>query len=88
MYDLKLERRSTDHGDRIMMEVEADGFLYNMVRNFAGSMVMVGRKKVPPSWLGDVLASLDRRRAGMTAPPHGLFLLWVKFAYDEAERDA
>lgn len=83
IYDLRLERRATDLGDRILMEVEADGFLYNMVRNIAGSMVMVGRQKERPCWLREVLLSLDRRRAGMTAPAHGLFLLWVKFPGDE-----
>lgn len=79
VFDLTVVRRPTEVRDHILMEIEADGFLYNMVRNIAGSMVVVGRKKQPPSWLGEVLASRDRRRAGMTAPAHGLFLLWVKF---------
>jgi tRNA pseudouridine38-40 synthase len=83
VYDLTVERRQTDHGERIIMEVEANGFLYNMVRNIAGTLAVVGRRKKPPTWLGDVLRSRDRRRAGMTAPPEALFLLWVKYPGDE-----
>ena len=85
IYDLTVTRRPTEFKDHILIEVEADGFLYNMVRNIAGSMVVVGRKKQSPTWLTDVLATRDRRRAGMTAPAHGLFLLWVKFGYDQDE---
>ncbi len=80
--DLTVERRPTDHGDRIVIEVEANGFLYNMVRNIAGTLMMIGREKEPPEWIRDVLQSKDRRRAGMTAPAEGLFLMWVKFPDD------
>jgi tRNA pseudouridine38-40 synthase len=61
------------------MEVEADGFLYNMVRNLAGTLVEVGREKKPRNWPSAVLAERDRRVAGMTAPPHGLYLVQVNF---------
>jgi len=63
----------------IAIEVEADGFLYNMVRNIVGSLVEVGRGKYPPQWIGEVIAARDRTVAGPTAPPHGLFLLWVHY---------
>lgn len=63
----------------IAIEVEADGFLYNMVRNIVGSLVEVGRGKYPPQWIADVIAARDRTVAGPTAPPHGLFLLWVNY---------
>ena len=43
---------------RLVIEVEADGFLYNMVRNIAGTLVAVGRGKHPESWVADVLAAL------------------------------
>lgn len=82
IYDLRVERRMTDHGERIMMEVEANGFLYNMVRNIAGSLMSVGKGRHAPGWLAEVLAARDRTLAGMTAPPQGLFLLWVKYAGD------
>lgn len=84
IYDLSVQRCPTDHGDRIVIEVEADGFLYNMVRNLAGTLVYIGRQKEPPEWIVEVLHSKDRRKAGMTAPPEGLFLLWIKFL-DEVE---
>jgi tRNA pseudouridine38-40 synthase len=83
IYDLTVERLPTDHGERVVIEVEANGFLYNMVRNIAGSLFMVGRETRDPEWLREVLLSGDRRRAGMAAPAHGLFLLWVKFPGDE-----
>jgi tRNA pseudouridine38-40 synthase len=63
----------------IHFEVEADGFLYNMVRAIVGTLIQVGRGKQPISWPGEVLASVDRRRAGATAPPQGLFLLKANY---------
>ncbi len=65
---------------RIDIEVTGDGFLYNMVRTIAGTLVEVGRGVRPVGWVGEVLASCDRKRAGQTAPAHGLVLLAV--AYD------
>lgn len=61
----------------IVCEAAADGFLYNMVRNLVGTLVEVGRGVHPPSWAAEVLEARDRRRAGPTAPPHGLFLVHV-----------
>jgi tRNA pseudouridine38-40 synthase len=57
--------------------VSGDRFLHHMVRNLVGSAVAVGRGAHEPGWLGDVLASHDRRRAGATAPAHGLTLVRV-----------
>jgi len=64
---------------RLAIEVEADGFLYNMVRNIVGTLVEVGRGKRTPAWASEVLAACDRTVAGPTAPPHGLFLLRVDY---------
>jgi tRNA pseudouridine38-40 synthase len=61
----------------VAIEVEANGFLYNMVRNIVGSLVQVGRGKYPPSWIDEVMAAKNRDLAGPTAPPQGLFLLRV-----------
>ncbi|MBN2217545.1 MAG: tRNA pseudouridine(38-40) synthase TruA [Pirellulales bacterium] len=71
-------RPSRDHF--IILEVEADGFLYNMVRAIAGTLVEVGRGAERESWVRDVLESADRRRAGPTAPPEGLCLVQVDYA--------
>ena len=63
----------------ISLEVEADGFLYNMMRSIAGTLSLVGRGKNPPPWVGEVLAARDRTQAGPTAPPQGLFLVSVTY---------
>lgn len=66
-------------GDWLWLDVEADGFLYNMVRAIAGSLVDVGRGYRPEAWLADVLNAGDRAQAGPTAPAQGLFLLRVTY---------
>ncbi len=73
--DLAVERA----GDEVTIEVEADGFLYNMVRSIAGTLVLVGSGKRPEAWVADVLAAENRVEAGPTAPPQGLFLLTVRY---------
>ena len=62
---------------RVAVLVSGDRFLHHMVRNIVGSAVEVGRGAREPAWLADVLAGRDRRRAGPTAPAHGLTLLRV-----------
>jgi tRNA pseudouridine38-40 synthase len=78
IFDVALSREA----DRVVIEVEADGFLYNMVRAIAGTLMLVGAGKRPASWVGEVVAAEDRTQAGPTAPPQGLFLLLVR--YDRA----
>jgi tRNA pseudouridine38-40 synthase len=63
----------------ITIDVEGDGFLYNMVRAIAGTLVEVGRGRREPSSIVEVLAARDRSAAGQTAPAHGLTLLWVAY---------
>ena len=65
--------------DIVTLEIEANGFLYNMVRTIVGTLVDVGRGVRPEPWPGEVLAARDRRRAGRTAPPQGLFLVCVQY---------
>lgn len=69
-----------DQGLHLAIEVEANGFLYNMVRNIVGSLVEVGLGKYPPTWIDEVIATCNREAAGPTAPAHGLFLLRVDYA--------
>jgi tRNA pseudouridine38-40 synthase len=69
-------------GDQVTIEVEADGFLYNMVRAIAGSLMLVGAGKRPVGWLGEARAALSREAAGPTAPPQGLYLLHVTYPDD------
>jgi tRNA pseudouridine38-40 synthase len=79
--DLRIERHEGELADRLHIEVEADGFLYNMVRIIVGTLVQVGAGKQAESWPGEVLAAGDRTLAGPTAPPQGLFLLWVDYGW-------
>ena len=65
--------------DLIIIEVEANAFLKQMVRNIVGTLVEVGRRKLTPSQFGDVLEARDRRRAGIAAPAQGLFLVKVNY---------
>jgi len=63
----------------IFLDVEADGFLYNMARAIVGTLVEVGRGARPESYPAEVLRAADRRAAGPTAPPQGLFLVKVDY---------
>ncbi len=63
----------------ITIDVAGDGFLYNMVRTIVGTLIEVGVGKQPITWPAEVLVAQDRRRAGQTAPPHGLFLVHVDY---------
>jgi len=71
-------------GALVCYEITGNGFLRHMVRAMAGSLVEVGRGRRPPNWMGDVLASRDRGRAGPTAPAKGLFLVSVTYGVVES----
>lgn len=68
--------------ERVAIHVSGNGFLYNMVRIIAGTLVEVGRGRLTADDVGAAIESQDRRRAGPTLPPHGLCLEWVR--YEEA----
>jgi tRNA pseudouridine38-40 synthase len=65
--------------DWIWLDVEADGFLYNMVRAIAGTLINVGRGYWPEDKVAEILRAQDRARAGPTAPAQGLFLMRVTY---------
>lgn len=67
-------------GGLVGVVLSADAFLHHMVRNLVGTLVMVGDGRRPVEWMAEVLEGRDRRRAGPTAPAHGLFLLSVRYA--------
>lgn len=67
-------------GDRLRVEVEGDGFLYNMVRAIVGTLVQVGRGKMAPAEVKRIVAARDRAQAGPTAPAAGLTLVRVDFS--------
>jgi len=66
-------------GDWLWFDVEADGFLYHMVRNIVGTLVEVGRGHWRPEYLAEILAAKDRSAAGPMAPAQGLWLMWVAY---------
>jgi tRNA pseudouridine38-40 synthase len=66
-------------GDWIWLDVEADGFLYNMVRAIAGTLINVGRGYWPEMKVAEILQAEDRAQAGPTAPAQGLFLMRVTY---------
>ena len=61
-------------GDMIIFRVEADGFLYNMVRIMTGTLIDISRGKIPAGSIGKIILSRSRENAGYTAPAHGLYL--------------
>jgi tRNA pseudouridine38-40 synthase len=72
--------------EQIWIEVEADGFLYNMVRAIAGTLANVGRGYWAAEQVAEILMAQDRKQAGPTAPPQGLFL--VRVSYDQGAPEA
>lgn len=66
-------------GLRIDIEIEANGFLYNMCRNIVGTLVKIGHKKATPEWILDLIAKGSRTDAGQTAPAKGLCLVAVRY---------
>lgn len=79
IYDLPL--KSTPHLDGfiIEIEIEADGFLYNMVRNIVGALCEVGAGRFSPQWIRTVLESKVRDSCSQTAPGRGLCLVEVRY---------
>lgn len=75
IFEARLERSD----DGVVVELHGTGFLRHMVRNIVGTVVEVGLGKEEPSWLDQVLETRDRRAAGRTAPPQGLYLVNVDY---------
>lgn len=73
---LEIERRENN---LIVIVIEANAFLREMVRSIVGTLVDVGRGKTSFAEFKEIFGAQDRRRAGMTAPAHGLFLVEVKY---------
>lgn len=65
--------------DKIILEIHSNRFLHNMIRIIVGSMVLVGRKKLQPAEVNEILKSKNREKAGAAVPPQGLFLLHVVY---------
>lgn len=70
LYDCSVRRE----GEKVLLSVTGDGFLYHMVRIMAGTLLEVSRGKIALEDIGEIIASRDRSRAGLTAPSCGLYL--------------
>ena len=69
----------TSEGPRVHIDVEADGFLYNMVRNIVGTLVEIGRGRWTPETMTDIIDAKDRTAAGPLAPAAGLCLIRIDY---------
>ena len=61
-------------GDMVIFRVEANGFLYNMVRIMTGTLIDISRGKIPADSIDKIITAKNRFAAGHTAPAHGLYL--------------
>ena len=75
IYDAKIYQ----NGDKIYIELTGNGFLYNMVRIIAGTLVEVGLEKIEPEKIEEIIKEGKRENAGKTLPPNGLYLVDVKY---------
>lgn len=66
-------------GEKIIIELTGNGFLYNMVRIISGTLLDVGLGKIRAEEIPEIIESKDRQRAGKTLPAHGLYLVEVKY---------
>jgi len=79
VYNCTLE----ENGSLLQFEIEANGFLYNMVRIIVGTLLNVGRGVYSAQVMAEIIAARDRNQAGPTAPPQGLYLMHVTYPGDE-----
>lgn len=75
IYSGKVERKE----DLVIIELTGNGFLYNMVRIIAGTLLEVGLGKIKPEDIKNIIESEDRQKAGKTLPPQGLYLVNVEY---------
>ena len=75
IHDISVERG----GDVVALEVTANGFLYHMVRNIAGTLLRVGTGEAEVDWPGQLLACRDRSKAAPTAAPEGLYFVRARY---------
>ena len=80
IYSCEVEK---DGNDIITIRVTGNGFLYNMVRIIAGTLIRVGGGEMAPDEIPQILGKKDRTAAGPTAPAHGLTMMGIE--YEDAE---
>ena len=73
------EAKVYKEGERVIIELTGNGFLYNMVRIIAGTLIEVGIGKIKLDEISDIIKSGERQSAGKTLPPNGLYLVKVEY---------
>lgn len=73
------ELNVTKCGNQVEIRISANGFLYNMVRIIAGTLIQIGIGKMSVEDLSKIISGKCRKEAGMTVPPHGLYLYDVYY---------
>lgn len=66
-------------GDTVVINIEGNRFLYNMVRTIVGTLLLIEKKDLPPSFMKEILDGKDRAKAGKTVNPLGLTLMKVEY---------
>lgn len=79
IYSLEIE----NYGDTVIMLVKGNGFLYNMIRIIAGTLIDVSEKRISPDDIPEILSAKNRIKAGRTAVAHGLYLNRVFYSEEE-----
>lgn len=75
IYDASVKKQ----GEKIIISLTGNGFLYNMVRIISGTLVEVGLNKLEPKEISNIIEQKDRTKAGKTLPAHGLYLINVEY---------
>lgn len=81
IYDLEVEKEE----ELITIRVRGNGFLYNMVRILAGTLIGVGRGAIDPKQIPAIIEAKDRQKAGMTVPPQGLRLVEIDYLEEKSK---
>ena len=76
----------TREGDLVTMKVEADGFLYNMVRIMVGTLLRVQQGKIAPDEIPSIIEKKNRKYSGPTAKACGLYLNRVNYENDNSSQ--
>lgn len=79
VYSLDVDKND----DEIHITITGNGFLYNMVRIIAGTLIQVGKGRFEPEYVQYMLNACDRTQAGQTAPPQGLTLMKIDYLDEE-----
>ncbi len=75
-------------GDYLILDIKANAFLHHMVRNIMGTLMVIGRTEQPVDWMREILEGQDRKCAGMTASPAGLYLVNVEYPKEHGLPDS